>query len=177
MQTPSTFSRQKTKRPPDIKPPAEEEDTEELEGLLSIGSLGEDQETINSQLEDIRGMSGALHELASSQYQSIEELSSNQTETARILKSIESPAQETIKTEKVDVLPELLDFDNPKERLLFEKALLTVAYDASDAGKKSESFRKWVALHSPIEKPLEFVNTTHEKLKQQLETNRWRGQS
>lgn len=156
----------KTKRPADIKPPPEEADAEEFEELRSIGDLGEGQGKISDQLGLIPEMLESINELASNYSQSLEELRDHQTEIARILKRIESPAQETIKTEKVEVLPELLNFDNPKERLLIEKALLAVAYDTSN---KSKSFRKWVELQSPIEKPNDFVTNTHEELKQQLE--------
>jgi hypothetical protein len=155
----------KTKRPADIKPPPEEADAEEFEELSSIGDLGEVQGK-SDQFELIRETLEAVNALASTQNRSFEELRDHQTETARLLKRIESPAQETIKAEKIEVLPELLNFDNSKERLLIEKALLAVAYDTS---KKSKSFRKWVELQSPIENPNDFVTNTHEELKQQLE--------
>ncbi|MBU4231354.1 MAG: hypothetical protein KJ822_07125 [Proteobacteria bacterium] len=158
--------RPKTKRPAEIKPPPEEADAEEFEEFRSVGDLGEDQGRISDQLELIRETLESINDLASNQNRSIEELRDQQTETAGILKRIESPEKDAIKTEKVEVLPELLNFDNPKEKLLFEKALIAVAYDAS---KKSESFHKWVELQSPIEKPVDFVTNTHEKLKQQLE--------
>jgi len=71
-----------------------------------------------------------------------------------------------IKTEKVTVLPESLDLDKRKGLLLIEKALVTVAYHSSG---KDDFFCKWVKSHQPLEKPNDFVNDTHELLKQQLE--------
>jgi hypothetical protein len=158
--------RPKIERPADIKTPLRDADVEEFGELLPIGDLGEDQGTIQTKLEDIHGILDSLHELASSQYLSLEELRDHQIETAIILKKIESPGKETIKTEKVEILPELLNLDKLKERLLIEKALIDIAYGASG---KNESFRKWMELQSPIEKPNDFVTNTHEKIKQQLE--------
>lgn len=156
----------KTKHPPDIKPPAEETDGEEFEELRSIGELDDGHGKIHGQIDRICDMLESLNELASNQNRSLEELRDHQTEAAKILKRIESPPKETIKTEKVEVLPELLDFNNPEERPLIEKALLAVACGTSN---ESKSFQKWVESHSPLENPDRFVTATHEELKQQLE--------
>lgn len=160
------ISRPKAVRPADIMPPPEEVVIEEFEELRSSGDLGAGPGEIHNDLDQIRERLESISELVSNQNQSLAELGERQTETARILKSIASPAKEKIKTERVEVLPELLKLDNLKERLIFEKALFAVACDTS---KSSKSFCKWVELHSPIENPHEFVSTTHEKLKQQLE--------
>ncbi|MDL1962432.1 MAG: hypothetical protein LWX01_12205 [Deltaproteobacteria bacterium] len=163
--------RPKTKRPAGIKPPAKEADGEEsdeqlLEELRSLRDFSEGQGKIHGELRQIRDMLDSINDSASNQNRSLEELRENQDETARTLKRIKFPKKETIKTEKVEVLPESLDLDKRKEMLLIEQALLTVAYAIS---RKSESFRKWMELHHPLENPTEFVHTTHEKLKEQLE--------
>ena len=49
---------------------------------------------------------------------------------------------------------------------LIEQALVSIAYNTSG---KSESLLKWMELHPLLERPTEFVNTSHELLKEQLE--------
>lgn len=72
----------------------------------------------------------------------------------------------------VKELPDLLDLAKTADLRLLEKALIGVAYVTCG---RDQTFMKWAMRHEPVLKPFEFVHTTHELLKQQLEKIAGRG--
>jgi hypothetical protein len=108
----------------------------------------------------------ALNESSVMQNQTMEQLCDHQIQIAKCLSKLEPPTMAAIKTEKIEILPEALNLDTPKERLLIEKVLVQIAYETA---QKSTSFSKWLEGHRPLEDSASFVQTIHEKLKQQLE--------
>jgi len=62
--------------------------------------------------------------------------------------------------------PELLDLTKTADLKLLEKALIGVAFVTCG---RDQTFMNWAMRHEPVLKPFEFVHTTHELLKQQLE--------
>jgi hypothetical protein len=164
--------RPKTQRPPGIKPPFQEPDNEELEDQLleeipSLDEIGESQEKMYGELEQIREMLGSLRDVAENQSRIIEEVRGTQEETTKVLIKFEPPnhTQQTIKTETVEVLPDSLDLNKQKEIELLEKALIMLACRTT---KEKRSFYKWVSKYKPLREPSGFVIRTHEFLKKQL---------
>lgn len=163
--------RPKTKRPAGLKPPPEELDTDEseeqlLDELRSLGDLGEKQGMIQDELVQIHQMLESISDIAIDQRRYLKEFQEYQDETTKMLRSINSQAKEKVKTEIVEVIPENLDLDKRKHLALMEQALVAIAYNTSG---KNESFLKWMQSHPLLERPVEFVNTTHELIKVQLE--------
>jgi len=160
--------RPKTKRTAGIKSPSEELDSEKFQdrSLEELHLLGAGQGKIHSELNQIRQMQESINDLVSNHSQYFEELSERQEETIITVNALKSSAKDKIKTKKVEILPETLNLNKRKEMLLIEQVLLTIVYETSG---KNESLLKWMRKHSPLERPAEFVNTTHELLKEQLE--------
>ena len=148
----------KTKRPLGIKPPIEEVDNEEfddryLEDIRSIGDdIGESQEKMYAELEQIREMLGSLRDTAANQTRLIEEVRGTQEETKQV--SIQpKPSQKPI-PKIVNDLPNNLDLEKQREIELFEKTLIMIAcYTA----KNNKSFCAWVSKYKPLREPSSFV--------------------
>jgi hypothetical protein len=62
--------------------------------------------------------------------------------------------------------PDFLDLTKTADLRLLEKALIGVAFVTCG---RDQTFMNWAMKHEPVLKPFEFVHTTHELLKQQLE--------
>ena len=160
----------KTKRPPGIKPPAEELDNDELEDQFleenrSLGEISESQEKMYGELEQIREMLGSLRDVSANQSRILEEVRGTQEEATKVLIKFEPLTQQTTKTETVEVFPDSLDLTRQREVELFEKAIVMLAcYTA----KEQRSFRNWVSRYKPLREPSGFVMETHEFLKRQL---------
>ncbi|KYC41831.1 hypothetical protein WA1_17555 [Scytonema hofmannii PCC 7110] len=107
----------------------------------------------------------SLRDDASHQSRTLEELRDIQKEANKVLTEFEPPIQQVIKTKPVEVLPELLNLNKPKEIELLEQALVMIA--CSTTGEK-KSFCDWLNKHKPLSHPADFVNETHEFLKNQL---------
>lgn len=162
--------RPKTKRPPGIKPPIKTVDDNEfdeqfLENIRSIEDIGESQEKMYGELEQIREMLGSLRDVAANQSRLLEEVRGTQEQTATALVKLEKPSQKITETEKVQVLPSQLDLSKQKEVELLEKALVLIACQTA---RNSRSFHEWVNQHKPLREPSGFVIKTHEFLKNQL---------
>jgi len=163
--------RPKTKRPAGIKPPVNEPDDSEfeeqiLEEIRSIGGIGENQDKIFSELEQIRVIIESLRDTSANQNLTLEELRANQEETSNALTKFKQPIQQIVKTEAVEVLPNFLNLDKPKEKELLEKALIELA--CLTVGEEKQLFRQWVSQHHPLSRPADFVSETHELLKKHL---------
>ncbi len=161
--------RPKNQRPPGLKPPEKKLDDEledqVLEEIRSLGDIGESQGKIYSELEEIRVMLESLRDDAANQNRTLEELRGTQEEATKLLNNLESSTQQTVKTDPVEVLPEFLNLTKQKEVELVEKALVMIA--CSTTGEK-KSFCDWLNKHKPLSRPADFVNETHEFLKNQL---------
>jgi hypothetical protein len=162
--------RPKTKRPVGIKPPVEEPDNDEfedqlLEEIRSLGELGESQEKMYGELEQIREMLSSLKDVALNQSRILEEFRGTQDEAAKVLVKFEPPIQQTAKAEILKVLPNSLDLTKQREIELVEKALIIVACCTA---KGQRSFCEWVNKSKPLREPSGFVIKTHEFLKKQL---------
>jgi hypothetical protein len=157
--------------PPEVdkKPVSKHIDANNLDNL-SVNDDEGSQEKIGDQLNLIPEIFESIQELTSTQNLLMEQFCAQNTEINKALKNIASSStqavKETVKIEKIETLPETLNLNILKERKLFEKVLIDIAYEAS---RKNESFHKWVELHPPMREPSDFVNATHEKIKQQLE--------
>ncbi len=171
--------RPKTERPPDSKPPAREVDDDESEDQLSeeipsSSNIGESQGNINNELEQIRVMLESLRDVTANQSHRLEEMRGVQQEATMALAKLKLPTQQTVKTEKVETLPELLNLSKQKEVELLEKALIDVACFAVKAEEQKstvsykKSFRNWVTNYRPLSNPTDFVIETHEFLRKQL---------
>lgn len=162
--------RPKTKRPPGIKPPIEKVDDDECDEQLfessrSIEDIGESQEKMYGELEQIREMLGSLRDVAANQSRLLEEVRGTQEQTAAALVQLEPPSREITETEQVQVLPNRLDLSKQKEVELLEKALVLIACQTA---KNKKSFHEWVSKHKPLREPSGFVIKTHEFLRSQL---------
>lgn len=163
--------RPKTQHPAGIKPPAKEPDNDEFEEQLveeipALGDSGENQGKIYSELEVMRVILESLRDDASHQSRTLEELRETQKEATKALTKFEPPIQEVVKTKPVKkVLPNSLDLNKQQEIELLEKALVRIACLTANEQK---SFCDWVSKHSPLDRPGDFVNDTHEFLKKQL---------
>ena len=162
--------RPKTKRPFGIKPPVEELDDDELEDQVSeasrsLGEIGESQEKMYGELEQIREMLGSLRDASANQSRILEEVRGTQDETANVLTKFEASTQQTIQAETIEVLPDSLDLAKQKDIELLEKVLLLIVCSTANNQK---SFCKWVHKHQPLRSPTAFVTQTHEFLKGQL---------
>ena len=162
--------RPKTKRPPGIKPPVEELDNDELEDQFleesrSLGEIGESQEKMYGELEQIREMLGSLKDVSANQSRILEEVRGTQEEATKVLIKFEPLTQQTTKAETVEVFPDSLDLTKQREVELFEKAIVMVACRTA---KEQRSFCEWVSKYKPLREPSGFVIKTHEFLKKQL---------
>lgn len=155
--------RPKTQRPPGIQPPVKEPDDSEFDD--QILNIDNSQSKINSELEQIREMLNYLKDGAVNQGRILEELYSNQTETTKMLAKFELPVRQTVKTQKIEVIPDNLNLNKPKEIELLEKTLIRVACLTA---KEQPSFCDWVNQYCPLGNPTVFVIRTHEHLKKQL---------
>jgi hypothetical protein len=159
-----------TRRPPGIQPPVKELDKDDFEDQLfedirSIGNIGESQEKMFGELEQIREMLGSLRDVAANQSRVLEDLRGTQEETTKVLIKFEPPTQQKIKAETVEVLPDSLDLARQREVELFEKAIVMVACCTA---REQRSFCEWVSQYKPLREPSGFVTRTHEFLKKQL---------
>lgn len=165
-----TIRRPKTKRPPGVKPPVEEPDNDEfedqlLEEIRSLSELGESQDKMHGEIEQIREMLGSLRDVSVNQSRVLEEVRGTQEETAKVLIKFEPSNQQTIKAETIEVLPNSLDLTKQKEIELLERVLvMIVCSTASD----QKSLCEWINNHQPLRSPAAFVTRTHEFLKGQL---------
>lgn len=165
-----TARRPKTKRPAGIKPPIDEPGEDEFEAQLleeirSLGGIGEGQGKIYGELEQIRALLESLREVGANHDRALDELRDTQAETHQtVLKLEPSPAQ-SIQTEPIEVLPEHLDLTRQKELELVERALILVACFASG---EEPSFLDWISKYHPLSRPIEFVNDSHELVRERL---------
>lgn len=162
--------RPRTKRPPGIKPPVEEFDSDEfdyqlLDDIRAIGDIGESQEKMYGELEQIREMIGSLRDVAVNQSRVLEEMRGTQEETKKVLVQLEPSTQKASQIEPVEILPEYLDLTRQREIELLEKALILIACHMA---KERKSFYDWVSKCKPLREPSGFVIKTHEFLKKQL---------
>jgi hypothetical protein len=162
--------RPKTKRPSGIKPPVEEPDHGELEDQLfaeirSVGEIGEGQEKMYGELEQIREMLGSLKDVSANQSRILDEVRGSQEETAKVLIRFEASTQQTVQAETIEVLPDSLDLSKQREVELFEKAIVMVACRTA---KDQPSFCEWMSRYRPLREASGFVIKTHEFLKKQL---------
>ncbi|WP_414623068.1 hypothetical protein [Calothrix sp. CCY 0018] len=158
----------KTKRPPGIKPLIEELDNDDdyqlLDDTRAIEDIGESQEKMYDELEQIREMLGSLKDVAVNQSRVIEEMRGTQEETKKALVQFESSTQQAAKPKIVEILPEYLDLTKQKEIELLERTLILIACRMA----KGHKFHKWVNKYKPLREPSGFVIKTHEFLKKQL---------
>jgi hypothetical protein len=164
--------RPKTRRPPGIQPPVgeiegndNEFDEELLENIRSIGDIGEIQEKMYGEFEQIREMLDSLRDVTANQSRVLEEVRGTQDETKKVLVQLESSTQQTSQVETIEVLPDNLDLAKQKEIELLEKVLVMIVCRTASNQK---SFCEWVNKHQPLRSPAAFVTTTHEFLKEQL---------
>ena len=92
--------RPKTKRPLGIRPLVEELDNDELENQFleesrSLGEIGESQEKMYGELEQIREMLGSLKDVSANQSRILEEVRGTQEEATKVLIKFEPPTQQT----------------------------------------------------------------------------------
>ncbi|WP_143168355.1 hypothetical protein [Fischerella major] len=105
--------RPKTQRPPGIESPVKEPDDSEFDD--QILDIDNNQGKINSKLEEIGEILNYLKDGALNQDRILGELYGNQAEITQMLAKFELPVRQTVKTEKIEVLPDNLDLDKPKE--------------------------------------------------------------
>lgn len=107
----------------------------------------------------------SFRDVTANQSRTLEQMYGVQEKSTRILAKFELPTQQTTKTEKVEILPELLNLSKQKEIELLEKALISIACHAA---KEQHSFLAWVKKYHPLSHPADFVNETHEFLRRQV---------
>jgi hypothetical protein len=167
----------KTKRPPGIKPPIDSaeledryfEDSEDfedryLEDIRSIGEgIGEGQEKVYGELEQIREMLGSLKDIGTNQTRLIEEVREIQDEAKKALVTPEPNSQKP--KPKIVNFPDSLDFEKQREIELLERTLIIFAcYTANN----SRSFCDWLSKYRPLREPGMFVTETHQYLMKYL---------
>ncbi|ANO51880.1 hypothetical protein [Woeseia oceani] len=156
--------RPKTKRPPDIKAASLEEDDEDFE-WPALDELGEGQSRLRVELAEIRTTLNIFGEAFADQERQLESISASQKQLSESIG--QAGQRESLAVpEPIEVLPEDLDLENQAHLQLIERALIGVAYLASE---KHPSFIDWVMGHRPLGRPSKFVTDAHEILKEQLE--------
>ena len=162
--------RPKTQRPIGIKPPSEELDKGEFDDQFfdDIRSIGEDigqgQEKMYGELEQIREMLGSLRDVAANQTRLIEEVRGTQEETNKVLIKPEASTQKPI-PKIVNSIPHSLDLEKQREIELLEKVLVMIACHTA---KNDKSFAEWLSKYTPLRESTNFVMKTHQYLMKHL---------
>jgi hypothetical protein len=101
------------------------------------------------------------------QHRMLNEILGQQAEIGEtIARAVISPKAKSKEIKLVPSLPELLDVKKGPDLALFEKAVISVAYFTSG---NDQEFMTWVVKQRPLHAPSEFVQNSHELLKQQFE--------
>jgi hypothetical protein len=142
-------------------PKTEEEFEQELTMVVQKESA-QDQE-----LESMYGLLLGVHEGMNSQRMLLDTIIQRHDDFAQRLDALE-PKPKTVSREIqiVKELPDLLNLSQTSDLKLLEKAVIGIAFVTCG---RDQAFMNWVVKQKPLLTPFDFICTTHELLKQQLE--------
>ncbi len=161
----------KTKRPKNIQAPSFEHETEEEtyndypEELRNLGDIEISQGQIQKEIEQVRNLIESLKDYSVSTQRSLKEIQQSQQRTDEILTEVQSTTKTSKKTEQKKAKRIHLDLSRERDIDLMEKTLMLIAVNVS----KDRSFAEWLDKQKPLSQPSDFIATTHELLKGQLE--------
>ncbi|MBD2577943.1 hypothetical protein [Oscillatoria sp. FACHB-1406] len=154
-----------TQRYPGSTPPEHHVNIDPLEELGSMEDASSSESIVSLELEQVQVMLSSLLNLTENQNDQLTQLYNLQNETAGKLSKLESIDRENLSPEPIEVLPAQLNFTDPKQLELIEKALVSLVIQSS---ANQKSLQEWFAKHKPLREPSAFVTQTHEFLKGQL---------
>ncbi len=159
-----TIRKPKTKRPPNITTPDQDqedefersyldEDNQELRSTLIDGI-----ETVKVNLEILKGYSDSQNLIMA-------EIRSDQAKLIKQQQSLNKTLEDFEVVDEIDdTLPKNIDFESIDGIQLFDQALIEIAQNVCC----EESFKTWMKGSHPFSNPSDFVTETHEALKKML---------
>lgn len=109
-----------------------------------------------------------IHDGVTEQQKILQDLLTKQEDIAERLTELEAaPNAASKEIRVVKELPGLLDLSKTADVALFEKAQISVAFVTSG---RDQNLMNWLVKQKPMRMPMDFVSSTHELIKTQLET-------
>ena len=142
-------------------PKTEEEFEEELTMVVQKESVQ------NQDLESMYGLLLGVQEGMTEQRRLLDAILQRHDDFSQRLDAVEpKPKAVSKEIQIVKELPDLLNLSQTPDLKLLEKALIGIAFVTCG---RDQAFMNWVVKQKPLLTPFDFVCTTHELLKQQLE--------
>jgi hypothetical protein len=138
---------------------------EEFEEQLTV--VAQKESVQNQELESMYGLLLGVQEGMTVQRRLLDAILQKHDEFSERLDAVEKkPKAVSKEIQIVKELPDLLDLSQTPDLKLLEKALIGIAFVTCG---RDQTFMNWVVKQKPLLTPFDFICTTHELLKQQLE--------
>jgi len=168
------IGRPTSKPPPSVRQadPYEEEEEfgaeipEEEFDRSALENIGEGQTQLQGEFVELRNALEGFSESFATQERILEDISASQKELGEKIQHSSKSAAPTEAPKVAEKLPDALDLKNTAHVNLLEHALKQAAYNTSE---RSPRFKVLIEEQFPLRDPLDFVSTTHERLKVELE--------